>query len=324
MLLVSLSVIATALAVGFGVAAYLADRKAGPADTWSVGPRTRAMNQADRMLGGAQRDRRRHTSRAFTYAGAARWLCASAFAAASALIGTPVPSSVSASASPSALPSVSATASVSVSVTASAVQSATPASSPVLGYIFTGLAIALAIIAIVFLAVSTVGNNRRFADQLTRIAEVRRLLALAIDPERPPLSVVDQLQEWASNSDLLVYLQHRVGSSPLSPTYQGRLVFQTTGIGGYVFYAPDWHLSPLDSVSVVRGMALNLHAWLDPTWRAGNGKVGARCHFMRRGDVAMRGNHGAAIINTAIVEQFSLMIDDPFETMPFLESNDGA
>ena len=161
-------------------------------------------------------------------------------------------------------------------------------------------------------------RTARYRGQLKRAEAVQELVTIALDPKRPALTVPGQLQEWLSNDDVVVFAQYQ-REGFISFTYQGRLILQDKGVGGYVFYAPDWHLGPLDSVSVIRGIALNLHHWTSYDWRPGNGKFGSRCHFERRGTVAMRGARGEAIVNDVIVETLNLMIDDPFETMHFLE-----
>ena len=129
-------------------------------------------------------------------------------------------------------------------------------------------------------------------------------------------TVEAQLAEWSSYDDLRVFVQHKRPQS-LALTYQGRLHLNTTGVGGYSLYAPDWTLGPLDSTSVLRGIALNLGNW-HCSWQRGNGVFGARCNFERREAVVQLGNGGEVIAMNGIVETLSIAVDDPFETMRFL------
>ncbi len=86
-LFLALSVLGTIGAVGFGLAAYLTDRNATPSDTWSAATRSNAMNQAERMRAGAERDRQRREGRTWTYMAAACWLWVTAYGAAAATTG---------------------------------------------------------------------------------------------------------------------------------------------------------------------------------------------------------------------------------------------
>ena len=145
----------------------------------------------------------------------------------------------------------------------------------------------------------------------------------ALDPSRAALSVDDQLIEWAANSDLLVFIQHKLDGPP-STTYQGRLVLQRAGVGGWILQAPDWHVGPLDSVSNVRGIALNLHHFTENRWVPGNGTFGASCWFHRRTPTLQRAPDDQIVQTNAIVEALYIRIDDPFEFMPFMEPTSTA
>ena len=278
LLLVALSVVATVFAVTSGTNAYFADRRAAPGDTWTAAPRTTAINQAMRLHLSALRDRERALSRALTIIAGTSWLVASAFGAASAL---------------------------------------SPDKNLGTFAMFVVIGTLVAAFGIVFYFYDRRYRFRRYEVARSRADELQRLISKALDPKAPAWNAVEQLAEWAANPDLLVYAQY---SQPgmMAITYQGRLILDTKGVGGYSFYAPDWHLGPLDSVSVVRGIALNLQHWQEFDWDRGNGTFGARCRFVRYGKFPGQAPGGPVILTQGMKEQLMLMIDDPFETLPFI------
>jgi hypothetical protein len=158
-----------------------------------------------------------------------------------------------------------------------------------------------------------------YANFAIRASIVQDLTELARDPNRAPLTVEEQLREWAGNSDLLVFVQHRL-EGPMAVTYQDQLVLQTTGVGGWILRAPDWHVGPLDSVAHLRGIALNLHHFTESNWRRGNGVFGSSCLFHWRSSKLYKTPNDQIIEMDGIVETLTIRIDDPFEIMPFLKS----
>jgi len=167
----------------------------------------------------------------------------------------------------------------------------------------------------------SVFNSRRWRDsRVHRIERVAALETKSLLSTQTPMSVEQQLLEWADNPDLRVYLmvKHEGG---LVTTSQGVLVLQKTGIGGWSVRPTDWALGPTDSTSVVRGVALNLHLYESPTWSAGNDRFGASCRFERRATIPNVLADGSVIGLRGIVETLTIRIDDPFEIMPFLESS---
>lgn len=178
-------------------------------------------------------------------------------------------------------------------------------------------AYALAFLALAGLGTDYVLRRSSLSDFTQRANMIQGLTDLARDPNRPALSVEEQLHEWADNPDLLVFVQHRV-DGPTAITYQGQLALQRVGVGGWILQAPDWHIGPLDSVSNLRGMALNLHHFTENRWGPGNGVFGSSCSFYRRDSRLHQAPNGQIIQMNGIVETLVVRIDDPFEIMPFL------
>jgi len=154
---------------------------------------------------------------------------------------------------------------------------------------------------------------------VARANAVEALLTRARDPQQSLRTPLDQLTEWSTNEDLRVFILQRF-DGPSTTTLQGRLVYETTGVGGWSIRAFDWNLGPVDSVSMIRGIALNLHFYseADAYWTPGNGIFGASCHFSRYGINVGRLESGALTGNRNQVESLTIRIDDPFEIMPFL------
>ena len=145
-------------------------------------------------------------------------------------------------------------------------------------------------------------RRRLEAEQNRRADAIQRIEEAAINPATPTRTVAQQLAEWSSNPDLVVYAQHSQG--PIRTTMRGRLYADPQW--GYSLYAADWALGPLDSVSPIRGVALNLgHYGEAPTWQPGNGTFGAVWRFERRA-MTPEGLMG-------IVETFTISVVDPFE-----------
>lgn len=166
-------------------------------------------------------------------------------------------------------------------------------------------------------------NDRRWkSERALRIVQVDQILANALRPDRQPLDVDQQLAEWSDNSDLRVFVMHKI-QGPTTTTYQGQLVFETNGVGGWTLRAYDWDLGAADSASVFRGVALNLHHFSERAWRPGNGTFGAGCCFFRRAFVAQRFPDGTINGMDGIVETLEIRVDDPFDTMPFINSGMG-
>jgi hypothetical protein len=278
--LLVLSLIATGAAVGYGICAYLADRKASPVDPWNAPPRTAAISQVERLTAGMQREVHRRVARSRTHSGGAFWLAASAFASAASLDQCP-------------------------QVIASAI------------------ATAFVILALVVHRVSALKDRRWQNSRIDRIHRVEKLLRDSLRPDREPLSPENQLKEWANNPDLRVFVMHKL-DGPSVTTYQGLLVFETTGVGGWSLRAFDWGLGPVDSSSVFRGVALNLHMFECPKWSPGNGFFGASCRFTRQAFVPLRLDDGRINGLNGIVETLTIRIDDPFETMPFLDPTEST
>jgi hypothetical protein len=198
---------------------------------------------------------------------------------------------------------------------ASALQDAAVVVAMTFGIVLSALAVAI--------LVTSRRNDRRWkSERSTRVTAVEAILNNARRPDRQPLIVDQQLAEWSDNADLRVFVMHST-ESPTTTTYQGQLVFETNGVGGWNIRAHDWNLGAVDSTSVFRGVALNLHAYSESRWQPGNGTFGASCHFYRRAFVAQMLPDGSVGGLQGIVETLTIRVDDPFEIMPFLNSGMG-
>jgi hypothetical protein len=153
-----------------------------------------------------------------------------------------------------------------------------------------------------FVACEKTARHRLEAKQRPRIDALDALERLTLDGGRTPISIDEQLAEWAANPDLLVYVQ--VGIGRMNMTFRGRLHVDGWG---YKLHASDWGLGPLDSTSPLRGVALNLHQYdFMPFWQPGNGRMGASITMQRRP------------ANGGDTESLHLSIVDPFEAFgPF-------
>src|SRR5664279_4480915 len=92
----------------------------------------------------------------------------------------------------------------------------------------SAIATAFVILAIVVHLVSNLKDRRWDKSRIGWIHRVEQLLRDSLRPDRAPLSPENQLKEWANNPDLRIFVMHKLGG-PSVTTYQGLLVFETTG-----------------------------------------------------------------------------------------------
>lgn len=157
---------------------------------------------------------------------------------------------------------------------------------------------------LLFICMDASSRKRVEEDQRRRVDAVAALERATLDSGRATLTVEEQLAEWVSNPDLLVYAQITAGRMKM--TFRGRLHVDDWG---YKLYASDWGLGPLDSTSPLRGVALNLHHYnFNPFWQSGNGRMGALITLQRRPP------------NGGDTESMQLSIVDPFEAFGPFES----
>jgi hypothetical protein len=180
----------------------------------------------------------------------------------------------------------------------------------------------LAVVAVVAVVASNANDWRWKNERSARVTAVETILNNARRSDRQPLTIEQQLAEWSDNADLRVFVMYQ-SHGPTTTTYQGQLVFETNGVGGWNIRAHDWNLGAVDSTSVFRGVALNLHGYSESRWQPGNGTFGASCRFYRRAFVAQRLPNGSVDGLEGIVETLTIRVDDPFEIMPFLNSGMG-